>query len=87
MAIFISGKKGYYVDNDESLSEKACSVDELVNRYNDKTQRKLLKKEIRQNAEISRMHIMSFDLIDAVYGLTPEQKKCYKFLKFWAKRK
>lgn len=87
MSIFISGKNGYYISDVDSLTEKACSVEELVNRYNDKAKRKILKKEIRKSAEVSRMHITSFTLIDTVYGLTPEQEKCFKFIKFWGKAK
>lgn len=87
MAIFISGKNGYYIGNDESLAEKTCSVEELVNRYNNKAERKKLKKEIRKSSEVYRVHMTSFALIDTVYGLTPEQEKCFKFIKFWGKKK
>lgn len=73
-----------------NFSQKNVSIEqqvvEIVNRYKDRKQRAILKKQLKENNEIVKYYVKIFEKFTRSYGLGKDQEKCYKFIKSFEKK-
>lgn len=66
--------------NQKKYPASSRLVTSLILRYEDKKERKKLRKEIRKNSVLTGNYLSAFGLINNVCGLTPREESCFNFI-------
>lgn len=72
------------VNKKYSKNEKL--VENMIERYNDLTERIRFKKELINDKEKSEKCLKAFDWYAKTYQLTAAEQHCYNFVKYWSKQ-
>lgn len=84
--VIIEGVRGTFCGDYNVIYNSVKQVQELTLRYNNKTGRKKLRREIKTNRNLADNYISDFDLVNGTIGLKDDQYKCFKYIEHFYKK-
>lgn len=84
--VIIEGVRGTFCGDYNVIYNSVKQVQELTLRYNNKTGRKKLRREIKTNRKLADNYISDFDLVNGTIGLKDDQYKCFKYIEHFYKK-